>query len=119
MQIILQQSEIEAAVVEYIKSQGISISGCNVDVQFKSGRLDSGSTATIEITKGKVETSDVPTPRAVTASPEISKPVAKKETLPEPTTSVIDEIEEQAETVDDIPAPKKKLFGRMKDKDSA
>ena len=74
MQITLNQTEIELAIVDYVKSQGISMNGCDIDVQLKAGRAGNENTATVDITKSKlVETAPVITHRAVTAETVVAK----------------------------------------------
>jgi len=49
MQIQLKQTEIIAALKQYITTQGISLSGKSVDISFTAGRKESGITADISI----------------------------------------------------------------------
>lgn len=49
MQIILKQRNIEAALKQYIASQGINLDGKKVEVEFTAGRKESGITAEIDI----------------------------------------------------------------------
>lgn len=49
MQIQLKQSEIIAALKQYITGQGISLSGKSVDISFTAGRKEAGITADISI----------------------------------------------------------------------
>lgn len=57
MQIILQQRNIEAALKQYIASQGINLTGKSVAVEFTAGRKETGISAAIDIedaTEGQV-----------------------------------------------------------------
>lgn len=49
MQIQLKQTEIIAALKQYIAGQGISLSGKSVDISFTAGRKEAGITADISI----------------------------------------------------------------------
>jgi hypothetical protein len=49
MQIQLKQSEIIAALKQYINSQGISLAGKEVSISFTAGRKEAGITADISI----------------------------------------------------------------------
>lgn len=49
MQIQLQHDEIEAALVEFIATQGFPLEGKKVSVEMKAGRGDNGYTAVISI----------------------------------------------------------------------
>lgn len=49
MQIQLKQTEIIAALKQYIIGQGISLNGKAVDISFTAGRKESGITADISI----------------------------------------------------------------------
>lgn len=49
MQIQLKQTEIIAALKQYIISQGISLNGKAVDISFTAGRKEAGITADISI----------------------------------------------------------------------
>ena len=63
MLIQLRQSEIEAALREYIVNQGINLTNRQVDISFTSGRKDNGISADLDI----VETQQ--TLKAVPAGP--------------------------------------------------
>lgn len=52
MQIQLKQTEIIAALKQYIAAQGISLSGKTVDISFTAGRKEAGITADISIEDG-------------------------------------------------------------------
>jgi len=56
MQITLNQKEIETAIINFVGSQGISITGKHVDVTLVAGRGPSGMSASIDISN------DDPTP---------------------------------------------------------
>lgn len=58
MQILLNQREIETALVEYIGSQGITISGKHIEVTLTAGRAPNGMSATVDISEVKVEVGD-------------------------------------------------------------
>ena len=49
MQIQLKQTEIIAALKQYITGQGISLNGKSVDISFTAGRKEAGITADISI----------------------------------------------------------------------
>ena len=49
MLIQLRQSEIEAALREYVVNQGINLTGRRVDISFTSGRKDNGISADLDI----------------------------------------------------------------------
>lgn len=49
MQIQLKQTEIIAALKQYIVNQGISLNGKAVDISFTAGRKEAGITADISI----------------------------------------------------------------------
>lgn len=50
MKIQLNDNEIKTALIEYVSSQGIDISGKAVEVDMVAGRKDNGFSATIDIT---------------------------------------------------------------------
>ena len=70
MQIQLKQSEIIAALKQYITGQGISLSGKSVDISFTAGRKEAGITADISI-----EDADQSIPGFDDAQDEAAKPV--------------------------------------------
>lgn len=78
MQIILKQRNIEAALKQYIASQGINLDGKKVAVEFTAGRKESGITAEIDID----DFNDIDQPAAlgsvglVTAIPTPANPIA-------------------------------------------
>lgn len=49
MQISLKQSEIEAALKQYIVQQGINLAGKDVEIAFTAGRKETGLSADINI----------------------------------------------------------------------
>ncbi len=49
MQIQLKQTEIIAALKQYIVNQGINLNGKDVDISFTAGRKEAGITADISI----------------------------------------------------------------------
>lgn len=49
MEINLKQNEIEAALRQYVASQGFSLSGRDVSITFTSGRTANGLTALVDI----------------------------------------------------------------------
>lgn len=61
MQISLKQSEIVSAIRGYIETQGINLSGKNVDISFTSGRKGNGLTADVDIYVGEKEVEEVVT----------------------------------------------------------
>lgn len=74
MQISLKQSEIVAAIRGYIETQGINLSGKNVDITFTSGRKGNGLSADVDIYTGEkvvevVEATETDVPDSVDAEP--------------------------------------------------
>lgn len=74
MQISLKQSEIVAAIRGYIETQGINLSGKNVDITFTSGRKGNGLSADVDIYTGEkvveaVEATEIDAPESVDAEP--------------------------------------------------
>lgn len=59
MQISLKQSEIVSAIRGYIETQGINLSGKNVDISFTSGRKGNGLTADVDIYVGEKEVEEI------------------------------------------------------------
>lgn len=56
MDLLLNEEEVKEAIVGYIKTQGISTSGCDIDIALKAGRSTAGNkaggtTATVSINK--------------------------------------------------------------------
>ena len=70
MQIQLKQTEIIAALKQYITSQGISLNGKSVDISFTAGRKEAGITADISI-----EDVGSPIPGFEDAQEDAAKPV--------------------------------------------
>ena len=70
MRITLEHTEIEAALVAYIGSQGINIEGKDIDVSMTAGRGDNGYTASISIKEGKVATLESISTESSTVDPE-------------------------------------------------
>lgn len=64
MQITLNQDEIEKAIITFVASQGISITGKNVDVTLIAGRAPNGMSASINISNDD-RPSNTPTPRTM------------------------------------------------------
>lgn len=81
MQISLKQSEIVSAIRGYIETQGINLSGKNVDISFTSGRKGNGLTADVDIYVGEKEeeevvAEDAPVAESVAVAQESSAEVA-------------------------------------------
>ena len=55
MLIQLRQSEIEAALREYVVNQGINLTGRRVDISFTSGRKDNGISADLDVSVAEDE----------------------------------------------------------------
>lgn len=55
MQIQLKQQEIETALVNYVRDQGINLSNKKVEVNFTAGRGASGLTAEIDIEEAAIK----------------------------------------------------------------
>lgn len=70
MQIQLKQTEIIAALKQYIAGQGISLNGKSVDISFTAGRKEAGITADISI-----EDADSSIPGFEDAAEDAAKPV--------------------------------------------
>ena len=100
MQITLNQSEIEKAIITYVGNQGISITG-NVDVTLIAGRAPNGMSATIEISNDAVHSPATLIPRTV-------KGATVLEVAHEPT----DTPEEPAAPVEEVNLDRKPLFGQ-------
>ena len=49
MKIVLNDTEINDAIISYVGSQGINISGKDIEVEFVNGRGANGNTATVDI----------------------------------------------------------------------
>lgn len=60
MLIQLRQSEIEAALREYIVNQGINLTDRQVDISFTSGRKDNGISADLDIVESQQTLKVVP-----------------------------------------------------------
>jgi len=68
MIIVLNQTDMEAALVGYIKQQGLSVHGKDIKIKI-SGRSDSGYNAELDLTPSEV-TSMEPVPRSIPNEPE-------------------------------------------------
>ncbi len=82
MQISLKQSEIIAAIRGYIETQGINLSGKNVDITFTSGRKGNGVSADVDIYTGEkvveaTETTETDTTDPVDAAPVMAETEAE------------------------------------------
>jgi hypothetical protein len=85
MQIQLKQSEIIAALKQYINSQGISLAGKEVSISFTAGRKEAGITADISIedvaipgyTDAADEAETTKPVLTVVAAPAVAEPEAK------------------------------------------
>lgn len=58
MKIILENQEINEALIAYAGSQGIDISGKDITVEFTVGRGDRGNSATIDIQESNTKSSE-------------------------------------------------------------
>lgn len=68
MQVTLNQTEIETAIISYIAEQGISITGRKVAVSLLAGRGVNGMSATIDIkNEGEEDEETAETPQAADA----------------------------------------------------
>lgn len=68
MQIQLKQTEIVAALKQYIATSGISLSGKTVNISFTAGRKEAGITADISVEDAEI-------PGFTDAEEEAAKPV--------------------------------------------
>lgn len=75
MQISLKQSEIISAIRGYIETQGINLSGKNVDITFTSGRKGNGVSADVDIYTGEKVVEATETTETDTAEPVDAEPV--------------------------------------------
>lgn len=98
MQISLKQSEIIAAIRGYIETQGINLSGKNVDISFTSGRKGNGLTADVDIYVGEKEVEEV-VAEPVDVVPEVSE------------NALVEEAPVEGEAVTEEVAPAGSLFG--------
>lgn len=102
MQINLKQTEIEAALRDYVSKLGISLEGREVEIIFTNGRKSNGLTADIEISD-TVTTTAAPVPAAIPDTPIKSEVVA---------TPVYSELVEEDEPAFEVPSPATpSLFG--------
>lgn len=98
MQITLTESEIKEALIDYVGSQGINLTNADAKVTFFAGRGANNNSATIDIVKKEVVSTE-PTPQAIHTDgplPLVEEPV-EEEVTPET---------EEEETADDA-----SLFG--------
>ena len=79
MQIKIKQSEIIAAITGYITSQGISLAGKKVEVDFTAGRGDAGLSADITIEDPVAEAAAQPNKPVMVAAPVVATAVAVSE----------------------------------------
>lgn len=73
MQIKIKQSEIIAAITGYITSQGISLAGKKVEVDFTAGRGDAGLSADITIEDPVAEAAAQPNKPVLVSAPIMSQ----------------------------------------------
>lgn len=100
MQIQLKQTEIVAALKQYVQAQGINLVGKNVDITFTAGRKEAGIVADISIEDSAQVLGLAPT--ATLEGVAIAKVVAKAHTpVPEsvgtiatPAAMVTEEVQE-------------------------
>lgn len=95
MQISLKQSEIVSAIRGYIETQGINLSGKNVDISFTSGRKGNGLTADVGIYVGEKEVEEV----------------AAEDTLVTDAGEVVQEAPAEVEVATEEAVPAGSLFG--------
>lgn len=102
MLVQLKQSEIEAAIKQYITHQGINLTGKNVEITFTATRVGGGGiVSTIDIEEGlklprlyEEEEQSTRAPLALVASNLLPPSVATAEMLAEPQEEVIGVAEE-------------------------
>lgn len=106
MQINFKQTEITAALRQYVAAQGINLSGKSVDVVYTAGRKEGGLTAEINIEEQDIPgytTGSDPVQLSLVATTESSQP--EPEVLP----VVEQDLPAAEETAAVAPAPS--LFG--------
>lgn len=115
MQIQLKQSEIEAALKDYISKQGIKLQGRTVEIEFTSGRKENGITADLSISDTAGDLPDFPDEQvqpAPTVSLVRSAPTSEDDPVDSDTPQSV--LNEDTQPVDEDPpaAPKtSSLFG--------
>ena len=88
MQIKIKQSEIVAAIKGYISTQGISLIGKKIDVDFTAGRGDTGLSAEITIEDPEAEAAAASQPNkpvqvtAPVVAQVIAAPVVEEQAAP-------------------------------------
>lgn len=117
MQITLNNTEIESAIVDYIDKQGISLNNAEVDVALVAGRGPNGHTANVNIDKTTAKTVSAPKKRSFAAV----RAVDTEDKEPEDDEVILSDTDEDAEAVEeeesddteteDEPVPSKSLFG--------
>jgi hypothetical protein len=103
MQIQLKQTEIIAALKQYIVGQGISLNGKSVDISFTAGRKEAGITADISIEDANA------IPGFEDSQEEAAKPVLTVVPTPPETKAAEPEapaVEEPPFVADDVPVAK-------------
>ena len=96
MLIQLKQSEITAALRDYIVAQGINLSGKTVEISFTAGRKESGIYADISIENaGEL-------PDFLTRDPDERLKLVAPEATPEP----VEEVAVSEEAQEEVPAKK-------------
>jgi hypothetical protein len=90
MQITLDQTEMETAVVAYIKDQGLCLGSTEPKITFTAGRAPSGMTASIELSNLITITPEAAEPRVAKPKP---KPPKVSQTKPEVVNETVDEEE--------------------------
>lgn len=97
MIIVLNQTDMEAALIGYIKSQGLNVT--NQDIKIKiSGRSDTGYNAELDLSPSEVPSME-PVPRSVAYEPEpdisqIDAALVEDSTTTETTTSMFTDDED-------------------------
>lgn len=84
MKIILEHEDINTALVNYVASLGIDLSGKDIVVELTAGRKENGNSAAIEITNKKLKYNKISEEGKLTSvnTPEESLPEAEDEGVP-------------------------------------
>ena len=107
MKIILEHEDINTALVNYVASLGIDLSGKDIVVELTAGRKENGNSAAIEITTKKVKGKVIPLNKpTLVNTPEESLPETEVRSIQEDVDEgVFPEIEDN--NID----PETELFG--------
>ena len=93
MKIILEHEDINTALVNYVASLGIDLSGKDIVVELTAGRKENGNSAAIEITTKKIEGKVTPLNKSL---PEVEDEIyteQKDEGVPVEATQEVDDDE--------------------------